>query len=319
MPVYNGAKYIAQAIESIGFQSFSDWELIIVDDGSTDETKEIISRYRDNRIYYFKNDRNRGLIYSRNKLIELASGEYIAFLDSDDLAEKRRLKAQVEFLDKHPHYAMCGTWAHLVQNRNTIKKIRLPSSHQDIKCTLLFTSTFVHSSVMIRREVLKENPYNPDFPLAEDYELWCRISKRYKLANLSRYLTGYRTHDTNISNSKKKELDKLVREILRRELAEIGIQATEEELTIHAAISHASDQEESADIYLPKLKKWLIKLQKHALSSGKYNRSMFQAVVAFRWIFACKMRKANSAMFRLPARMSIKAYALLLNMLFSRI
>ncbi|NDV69140.1 glycosyltransferase family A protein [Dysgonomonas sp. 25] len=319
MPVYNGEKYLAQAIESIGFQSFTDWELIIVDDGSTDSSREIAARYRDNRIYYLKNAKNEGLIYTRNRLIELASGEYIAFLDCDDLAAPKRLEAQVNFLDKHPDYAMCGTWGRTIDDERVLRKMNLSVGDEEIKCTLLYTNTFIQSSVMIRKKVLKEHPYDKDFPLAEDYELWCRLSREYKLYNIPRKLTEYRYHGTNISQSKKAALEDLVNEIHRRELRYIGIEPTDEELYIHAGITNKEACTIPDADYFAKLRVWMKKLAEHAIASGRYDADTWKAVSGFRWIFACTARKAYGKVLSFPVALSFKAFVKLTKILVSRI
>ena len=217
MPVYNAEKYLSFAIESIITQTYTDWELVLINDGSTDKSEKIALSYADDRIRYYKNEENKGLIYTRNRMIELAKGEYLAFLDSDDLSLPLRLSKQVAFLDNNPAYALCGTWSKMIDGENReIKKINISVSDDEIKCSLLFANAFVQSSIMIRRQVLAANPYDKNYPLAEDYELWSRLSHSYKLKNIPEHLTLYRWHGNNISKERKEHLNHLVNNILKR-------------------------------------------------------------------------------------------------------
>ena len=271
--------------------------MIIINDGSSDNTEKIIQSYSDLRIKYIRHEANKGLIYSRNRLINEASGEYIAFLDSDDMAMPERLKYQVKFLDKHPDYALCGTWSLKVNSEGEIiGKINMSDTYEDIRCTLLFTNSFVQSSIMIRRSVLIENPYDKEFPLAEDYELWCRLSRKYKLANIPYHMTKYRWHETNISKAKQDELLKLTKKIYKRELSLIGINASDNELSVHAAIGDKTLTGLSKNSYLSELKVWIRKLTAAAIKSELYDKNTIKATAAFRWIFACRNRGSFKAL-----------------------
>lgn len=123
MPVFNASQFLKQAIDSIVVQSFFDWELIVINDGSTDNSEDIIASYTDSRIKYHKNESNIGLIASLNKGISFCTGEYIARMDGDDISMPNRLKKQLDFMDKHPHYAMCGGQADVIDN-NGDKKVK---------------------------------------------------------------------------------------------------------------------------------------------------------------------------------------------------
>lgn len=320
MPVYNAEAYLAEAIDSIISQTFTEWELILVNDGSTDKSEEIILSYSDTRIRYSKNVENKGIIYTRNLMIEMASAEYIAFLDSDDISMPDRLNQQVSFLENNPDYALCGTWS-IMTNKDgkQIRKINMPSCYEDIKCSLLFVNTFVQSSMMIRKEILVKHPYDKGYPVAEDYELWCRLSRLYKLKNLPVHLTKYRWHGDNISQSKKEQMDSLVKGIYKRELNVIGIKPTDEELSLHAAIKDRTIIKQPTKAYLKGLRVWLRKLANSETSKEIYNRDAFISTIAFRWIFACKEWQVPAKALLLPISLNLKQYRILLNMLRQRI
>jgi glycosyltransferase involved in cell wall biosynthesis len=199
LPVYNGSSYL----HSILNQDFKDFELIIIDDGSSDDSAEIIKQYSDPRIHYFYQD-NQGLASTLNRGINLARGNYIARQDQDDVSTSNRLSLQVNFLDENPGYAMVGSAAEIWANgKKTSRVLRHPTTDAELRFGLLFRNYFVHSSVLIRRNVLMElGGYctDPARQPPEDYELWCRISRDHKMANLIEPLVSY--HEVSDSMSR---------------------------------------------------------------------------------------------------------------------
>ena len=155
MPVYNGEIYLAEAIESILNQTFADFEFLIIDDGSTDNTWGILSSYNDNRIRLTRNPKNVGLIESLNNALTLAIGHYIARIDADDISLPKRLEKQKEFLDKNLEIALVGSWVEIIDRQG--KRIGYQKFLWDdslIRWQLLFKTTFAHSAIMARRDVL---------------------------------------------------------------------------------------------------------------------------------------------------------------------
>lgn len=194
LPTYNGDKYIRKAIESIISQSFSDWELIVVDDGSTDNTENIVKKYadKDNRIIYFKNDFNLGIQRSLNKGIQESKGEYIARIDDDDeWIDKNKLKKQFEFLDNNKEYVLVGTGAvNVDEEGEELFRYLGPKTDEEIRRRILRKNCFLHSSVIFRREVvLMLGMYSEDNETRhiEDYDLWLKLGLVGKFANLSIY------------------------------------------------------------------------------------------------------------------------------------
>lgn len=219
LPTYNGVKYIKRAIESVLAQSFFDWELIIVDDGSSDNTEDIAKEYagKDQRITYIKNDINLGIQKSLNKGLKEAKGKYIARIDDDDeWIDKDKLKKQVEFLNNNPDYALVGTSAIVVnEDGKELFRYLLPETDQDIRNKLLMKNCFVHSSVLFRKEaVLKFNGYSEeeDVKHLEDYDLWLKLGTVGKLANLPIYAVKFMLRDESISSVNK--LDQLKKDLI---------------------------------------------------------------------------------------------------------
>ena len=210
MSVYNGEKYLKEAIESILNQTFRDFDFIVIDDGSTDGTADILARYQqmDNRIRVYHQE-NKGITASRNRGCQLAKGEYIAVMDADDVSLPERLARQVEYLNAHPEVGVLGGCMEMI-NENGVpqNKVRTPTTPGMIRWSLLFGCCMVHSSVMMRRDVVERlGFYNPEITLAEDYDLWGRASEITKLANLPEFLIEYRMWEGNATSRHKQTVE----------------------------------------------------------------------------------------------------------------
>ena len=197
MPVYNGQRFLREAIESILVQTLSDFEFLIINDGSTDSSREIILSFDDPRIRLVDNPTNTGLTKSLNRGLRLSKGEYIARQDSDDISYPKRLEREVQFLDTHPEVALLGTSARAIDEKGKPQKVnllRIPVSLLAIRWYLMFQNPFIHSSVMFRRNIIYEklSGYDESFRRAQDYELWSRTARSYKVENLSDVLIDHR-------------------------------------------------------------------------------------------------------------------------------
>lgn len=195
--VYNTAdEYLRECIESVLNQTFTDFEFIILDNGSNARIAKTIATYDDPRIKFFRIEKNIGPAAGRNFCIERARGEYLAILDSDDVALPDRLAVQVEFLDTNPEIGAIGTFSRTMDDREFFSD-SLPTEHDDIRHHLMFHGNmFCHSSVMIRRAVLDAHNIQYDdarFP-AEDYDMWLRLAEKTRLGVVPIILTRYR-HD----------------------------------------------------------------------------------------------------------------------------
>lgn len=200
MPVYNGEKYLKEALESILNQTFKDFELIVIDDGSTDKSEEIIKSFSDQRIVYLDNGSNLGLSKSFNRGIQAAQGDYIARMDADDIALKERFEKQLNFLKDNPEVGVVGS---NIQIMGTSKVFKRPEKHLAIKWQCLLSTPVVHPAVMARVRVFKDNPYNEALHNSEDFELWSRLifDKNIKFANLQEPLLLYRVSKKSFTQS----------------------------------------------------------------------------------------------------------------------
>jgi GT2 family glycosyltransferase len=211
MSVYNGEKYLREAVESILNQTFTDFEFLIINDGSTDKSIEILQSYNDPRIKIISNEKNLGLTKSLNKGLNVARGQYIARMDADDISDPYRLEKQVSFLDMHPEIGLLGTQCQTVySNCLDFELMQKPTNDLQIRWEILFECPFAHPTIMMRKNVLLTNnlKYDETFHVAEDYELWTRLLKYTYGMNLNEPLMLYRVHSTNVSiEHKDKQLE----------------------------------------------------------------------------------------------------------------
>ncbi|MBK6327508.1 MAG: glycosyltransferase [Chloroflexi bacterium] len=206
MCVYNGQAHIAEAVASILAQSFADLELIVVDDGSTDDTAVILQTITDPRLHVFSQS-HLGIPQARNHALAQAGGEYLAVLDADDTAVPSRLEQQIAFLDAQPHIVVVGS-AYLQEDHLRGRTIRVtpPTDDGAIRQAMLRGNPFCHSTVMMRRTAVNQSgPYAEDFPYVQDYELWTRLALTGQMANLPDFLVTRHYHQHSVSNSWRKE------------------------------------------------------------------------------------------------------------------
>ena len=204
-PVYNtNHEHLRQCIESILNQTYTDFEFIILNDSPENtELEKLILSYKDKRIRYVKNDKNIGISRSRNKLIELARGKYIAIFDHDDISHKTRLEKQVNFLDENPYVGVVGAWAHWFGAQDFIRKN--PEYDTDIKIRLTDVCAIMHTTAIIRKSVLIENDvrYEEQYTPAEDYRLWGQLMQYTDFHNIQEVLVEYRCDKNNASHRMK--------------------------------------------------------------------------------------------------------------------
>jgi glycosyltransferase involved in cell wall biosynthesis len=214
MCVFNGEKYLREAIDSILCQTFTDFEFIIINDKSTDRSVDIIRSYADPRIRLYSNESNIGLTKSLNKGIDLAKGKYIARMDADDISLPDRLATQVEFMESNPHIGVCGTWFELFGDSNSI--VSHPINHDEIILKFFNQNAIGHPTVIIKTSVLHENRYNEQYITTQDYELWTRLAiSGFKFHNIPSVLLRYRWHNQNISKEKAHITTKNTKEAIR--------------------------------------------------------------------------------------------------------
>ncbi len=223
MPTYNGAQWIKKAIESVLDQSYVDWELLVLNDGSNDSTELIVSQIAQNdpRVRYLKNEDNLGIQKTLNKGINESKGEYIARIDDDDRwTDINKLKNQVEFLEENKDYVLIGTGAILIDEEGKeLSKFLMPQKDKDIKRKILSKNCFIHSSVLFRKEVaLIVGGYDESGGTrhVEDYDLWLNLGTKGKFSNLGSHSVSLMQREGTISNSNRINQAKRVLVLIRK-------------------------------------------------------------------------------------------------------
>jgi glycosyltransferase involved in cell wall biosynthesis len=200
MPVYNAEKHLDEAIMSIRKQTYDLFEFLIINDGSIDQSEEIILAHQaeDNRIRYVKNQKNLQLIATLNKGFHLATGEYIARMDADDIALPNRLLRQVETMERNRDVGICGSWINVFGIKDEI--IRYPETNEEILAAMFFYNPFSHPSVMLRKSEIErlQLNYNSAYLQAEDYQLWFQCFNKTGLYNIPEVLLHYRVHESQL-------------------------------------------------------------------------------------------------------------------------
>lgn len=201
IPVYNREAYIEECLESVVNQSYLNLEIVILDDGSTDNTLSIIAKFKDPRIKQFKNDKNRGITYSRSRTLELITGDYLALVDSDDIIEHDRIEKQMHVMLARPEIAVVGSNTLSFGDGMRTIKTKFFTDFEEIKCAFLFETPMNNSSTLLNASMVcaHQTQYNPEYIVCEDYDFFYQISKYAPLVNIKEPLVKYRLHEENVS------------------------------------------------------------------------------------------------------------------------
>lgn len=277
MSVYNCESYLKDSIISILNQSFEDFEFIIINDCSTDNSLDVILSFSDPRIRLIKNEFNLGLTRSLNKGIELAKGEYIARMDADDICEKIRLEAQVKLMDTNRQVGICGTW---FRYSDTGEIFEPPVTFDEIKTGLFITNSIGHPTVMIRKSMLIEHHLLYDITLhyAQDYEMWVRCSRFLQIENIPEILLTYRRHSEQMSAEKKIWMDNEADLARLIQLSFLGLTCGEKEKKLHLDfIHHRVDGFDE----LVEIINWADRLILVNKKTGYYNFQLFKNTIKY--------------------------------------
>ncbi len=265
LPVYNASSYILECVESVLNQTFKDFELILINDGSQDNSLEVISKIADKekKIKLLNNNQNLGLISTLNKGISIASGQYIVRLDADDICLPNRLKKQVDFMDNKRSIGIAGSWIRFFGSQS--HTLKLPQHNEFIKARLLFKPPIIHPSVIFRTEIFSKYSlsYNRNNLHAEDYGLWVDAFNYVEFANIPEALLRFRISDGSITNIARKDKEsyynvhKLIHEKMFSLLGLTSI--TEEDYEIHNFIACGNSMIDKK-ICIEQVLQWLNKI-----------------------------------------------------------
>ena len=282
LSVYNAEKYIGEAIASILSQTFSDFEFILIDDGSTDNTLGIIKSFSDPRIRVIKNEKNLGMAKSWNIGLIEASGEFVARMDGDDIAHKERLQKQHDFFAKHPDIDVCGTFARTFGAEERILEYR--TSDEEIKAGLVWKPTLLHPSVMLRMKKIREYKllYDELLSPAEDWLFWLKIKPYVRFEILPDVLLFYRMGQQNITYKLKHEGKERNSNIHRMILSGMKIQFDDYELKLHQFILAQFSLIPNSE-NVKSARQWLVKLIHHNKNVKLYNDTAFVKIAQENW------------------------------------
>lgn len=281
MPLYNTAPYLREAIDSILTQTFADFEFLIIDDASTDGSVAIVKSYNDPRIRLIEKPENTGYTNSLNMGLELAKGEYIARMDSDDVSLPDRFARQVALMDAHPEVGVCGTWVAFTGSQEGVEQKE--TDEKMIKTNLFRTNQFCHPAVFIRTSTFRNNGilFDPALEPAEDYAFWVKVSRVAQLVNLPEVLLKYRIHPHQVSRVWQKEQSAVFDQVRLRQVRELGISYTPEEGELHLALLKGTLPATATNVY--KAYQWINKLDHHNEKARLFDPALFRTALRQDW------------------------------------
>jgi glycosyltransferase involved in cell wall biosynthesis len=261
MPVYNAGIDLIEAVQSILNQTYTDFEFVIVNDGSTDNSIELLQQFTDSRIRIINNDGNKGLIASLNIGLELCIGEYIVRMDQDDISLPTRIEKQVEFMDQHPEYGLIGTWFQDFGDNIESKLVCYSSDDIQIRIRHLYQTHISHPTALLRNSVIKANnlKFDPNFVHGEDYEFWVRMSAYCKLSNIPELLVLKRDHIHNITNKYAQTMQDTCAKVKQKQFSKMGLDLNTDEIELYTRFangewSFSSEEMKILYILLEKIK-----------------------------------------------------------------
>ncbi|MFL5763723.1 MAG: glycosyltransferase family 2 protein [Bacteroidia bacterium] len=281
MPVHNVEKYLHEAIDSILGQTFRDYIFLIINDGSTDNSEEIVLSYADPRIRYVRNEKNIGLVATLNRGLELIDTRYIIRMDSDDISVPERFEILVNYMELHQHVGVFSSALERFGSESAIWTS--PLSNDEIKAHLLFGSSIGHAPSIIRTSVLKENQlyFRDVHPHMEDYDLWFRMKDLTDFANTSEVLYKYRVADHNVTVVNRESVIDRKKKIFSWILGSIGIQPTDEELLFH--IGFGGEHLKPSREIVKKYRAWLDKLVEANRRTQSFPHEALKKEIEKRW------------------------------------
>ena len=288
LPVYQGDGYLSEAIQSILDQTYTDFELLILCDDPSDITRTILDDYqnKDSRVRVFNQQQRLGLVGSLNYGISLATGEYIARMDADDISLPQRFEEQIAYMDSKPEIGICGTWV-VVKSEQGESICQYPVDDESIRCELLFNSPLAHPAVFIRRIIFNKNKISYDNTNlhAEDYGFWVLASPFTKFGNIPKALLLYRTHDEAVSRSFANIQSNSADKIRKYQIVSLGIDPTDEELELHRRISEWDFI--TTPIFIENIEEWFNKILTANARKKIYPEPHFSRIIERRWYSVC--------------------------------
>lgn len=290
MPVYGGETYLRASIQSVIEQDFAHWELIVLDDGSPDRSVDVIQTFQDERIRLLRNPSNQGLVAARNRIMDEARGEFLAWLDQDDLAAPSRVSTQVRFLDSHPRISVCGSFTEtLVVQEGLPSQLRLevfPEHHRHIRAALPFLNPMACNTVTMRLRDFRERNlrFRPEFGNSLDYDMWSQASDRLLFENIGLPLGAYRVHSQQTSRGAALEVMNQHAIRVQAELIErsLYIPMSADQRSLHASATITPLSIRDAD-HLIEIAGWFAALRQANRRYGTFDVHSFDGMLVRQW------------------------------------
>jgi glycosyltransferase involved in cell wall biosynthesis len=294
LPVHNGEAFLSEAIQSVLGQTFTDFELIVINDGSTDGSAELLEQIRDVRLRLLSSERNQGLVHALNWGVAEARGSWIARMDADDICSPDRFARQLAYLKKHPGIDVLGTGAREMDaTGRVVRPLKRPEYHDFIACEMLFRCVMIHPTVMGRAEVFKKIPYRTG--PAEDYGLWIEMLEQgVKFGNVRSALLDYRMHAQNMSttkwNAQTLGMWNDQREYLNRLFS---TQVSDQEFRLHSLLFATPEEMPDGKVDWKGLSDWVKTLIEANEKANALNRN---ALISTLWVAWCSLAKKTGSL-----------------------
>lgn len=287
MPVYNAETYLREAIDSILCQSFKDFEFVIINDGSTDSSVEIIESYIDDRIKLIHNASNVGLIKTLNIGLEVCKGEYIVRMDSDDISLPTRIALQVGFMDSNPAIGVLGSWFEDFGEHIEPKIVKYATSDSEIRIRHLYQTHIAHPTAVIRTNLIHKYglKFDPEYVYGEDYHFWVKVSANCKLSNYPEVLVKKRDHPKNITNSFSDIMHRTCTKVKIGQFEAMGVRVNVEEADLYTRF--ADPEWQFSIIEMNQLLHLITQLNEANQVSKFIEPADFSTYLASKWFHLC--------------------------------
>jgi hypothetical protein len=286
MPVHNGETHLAEAMQSILRQSLRDFEFLIIDDASTDDSVSIIEDFKDSRIRLIQSPARLKLSGALNLGLDHAQGRYIARMDADDISLPHRLEIQASFMEQHPELGLCGTWIRYFGG-SSHAILKRPLHHEEILAFTLLDTPFAHPTMMLRRDMLERDKlrFNGDFFPTEDFELWTRALRTLPGANLPEVLLLYRIHGKSLTGADWSTMDEQALRIIQTQLLSLGLTPSPDELRFHRQL--AMGRLDMTAAILEQAEVWLTRLIDVNQSARTFAPDALESILGDVWFRTC--------------------------------
>lgn len=294
MPAYNAGVHLADAIRSVLDQSFTDFELIIINDGSSDNTVAVLSQFSsESRLRIIHNERNLGLIATLHRGLAECRAPLIARMDADDICDPRRFERQATLLRDRPDIDIVGGAIRFFGNVSHPNVFQFPITHETIHPAMLFFCSLAHPTLMFRRELVERDlfRYDDEFRHAEDYHLWSRLLLQVRAANLPELVLHYRLHKTQVSSGRGDQQYEASLRVRRKMLGEAGINWTDADIALHESV--ILERPLSRPDYLEALAAWFGKIEDGNHKSAYWDTTALHDLLRGKFIEAARRANAN--------------------------